>query len=147
MCPFPEIPIAFYLDQLREASEFLAAGNSLLIAVDHSAGKQMRVPVGDGWTFQMATGAVRLAVRHRAELFPCVVIDEGCWRFQIKVGRPVPAEYLAAETDLIPAGKHLLNEMLPHFRSYPKQCSHQLIKCFQPPPTAAVDAAGGEFPR
>ena len=70
LCPFPEIPTAFYLDQLREASEFLAAGNSLLIAIDHAAGKQMRVPVGEGWTFQMATGAVRLAVRHRAELIP-----------------------------------------------------------------------------
>jgi len=147
LCPFPEIPTSFYRDQLREASEFLAAGNSLLIAIDHAAGKQISVPVGDGWTFQMATGALRLAVRHRAELFPCVVIDEGRWRFQIKLGRPVPAEYLAAEIDLMPAGKHLLNEMLPHFRSHPKQCSSQLIKCFQPAPAATADAAHGKSQR
>ena len=48
-----------------------------------------------------------------------MVIDEGRWRFQIKLGLRVPAEYLAAENDLIPAGKHLLDEMLPHFRSHP----------------------------
>jgi lauroyl/myristoyl acyltransferase len=135
-CPFPEIPTTFYLDQLREASEFLAAGNSLLMAIDHAAGKQMNVPAGEGWTFQMATGAVRLAIRHRAELIPCVVIDEGRWRFHIKLGRPVPAEYLAAEADWIQAGKHLLNEMLPHFRNHPRQCSKLLFKYFQPAPPA-----------
>lgn len=146
-CPFPEIPTAFYLDQLREVSGFLAAGNSLLIAMDHAAGNQMSVPVCDGWTFRMATGAVRLAVRHRAELIPCVVLDEGRWRFQIKLGRPVPAEYLAAEIDLTPAGKHLLNEMLPHFRNHPKQCSSQLIKCFHLSPAATADATLDENPR
>lgn len=146
-CPFPEIPTAFYSDQLREVNEFLAAGNSLLIAIDNARGRQMNVPVCEDWTFQMATGAVRLAIRHQAELIPCVVIDEGHWRFQIKLGRPVPAEYLTAEADWLHAGKHLLNDMLPHFRSHPKQCSHQLIKCFQPSPPASADAARGEFPR
>ncbi len=128
--PFPEIPTTFYLDQLREANEFLAAGNTLLIAIDNAAGKQMNVPVCAGWTFQMATGAVRLAIRHRAVLIPCAVIDEGRWRFQIKLGRPVPAEYLAAEVDWIHAEKHLLHELLPHFRNHPKQCSNQLIEIF-----------------
>ena len=50
--PFPEIPIAFHLDQLRAADGFLAAGNSLMVAIDNVAGKQMDVPVGDGWTFK-----------------------------------------------------------------------------------------------
>jgi lauroyl/myristoyl acyltransferase len=131
-CPFPEIPTVFYLDQLREATEFLAAGNSLLIAIDNEAGKQMNVPVCEGWTFQMATGAVRLAIRHRAELISCAVIDEGRWRFRIELGRPVPVEYLTAEVDWVHAGKHLLDELLPHFRNHPKQCSNQLIKNFQP---------------
>ena len=136
--PFPEIPTVFYLDQLREANGSLAAGNPLLVAIDHAAGKQMQVPVGEGWTFQMATGVVRLAIRHRAELIPCVVIDEGHWRFQLKLGRPVPAEYLTAESDWLHAGKHLLNEMLPHFRNHPDQCL-DFIKNFQPAPPATPD--------
>jgi len=137
--PFPGVPTVFYLDQLRAADKFLAAGNSLLVAIDYVAGKQMDVPVGDGRTFRMATGAVRLAIRHGAELIPCSIIDEGLWRFQIELGRPVPAEYLATETDLVPAGKHLLNELLPHFRNHSGQCSDQLVRCSQPSPPALPD--------
>lgn len=146
--PFPEIPTCFYLDQLRKASEFLSAGNLLLIAIDNAAGKQMSVPVGEGWRFQMATGAVRLAIRHQAELISCVVIDEGHWRFRVKLGRPVPAEYLTAGVDWTQAGKHLLDEMLPHFRKHPGHCSYQLIKYFQScPPVPSAATAPDEFTR
>lgn len=128
--PFPGIPTAFYSDQLREVNKFLAAGNALLIAIDDTAGKQMSVPACEGWTFRMATGAVRLAIRHQAELIPCTVIDNGRWHFQIKLGRPVPSEHLAAGVDWTQAGKHLIDEMLPHFRNHPEQCSNHLIKFF-----------------
>ena len=134
LCPFPGSPTSFYQDQLREANEFLAAGNLLLIAFDNATGKQMSVPVCEGWTYQMATGAVRLAIRHRAELVPCAVIDEGRWRFRIIIGSPVPAEFLAGGVDWIHAGRHLLNELLPVFQEHPGQCSNQLIKYFQPSP-------------
>jgi len=134
--PFPGVPSVFHRDRLRAADEFLAAGNPLLVAIDYMAGKQMDVPIGDGRTFQMATGAVRLAIRHRAELIPCSIIDGGLWRFQIELGRPVPADYLATETDLLPAGKHLLNELLPPFQNHSGQCPDQLISCSQPSPPA-----------
>jgi len=133
--PFPEIPTAFYVDQLRPATKFLAAGNPLLVALDTGAGNQMNVNIGEGWTFQMSTGVMRLANRHQAELIPCVIIDEGRWQFQIKLGRPVPAEYLASETAWIHAGKHLLDEMLPHFRNHPDQLTDTLAKYFRPSPS------------
>ncbi len=146
--PFPELPTSFCQDRLREAIEFLAAGNPLLIAIDNAAGKQMNVPVGNGWSFQMATGAVRLAIRHQAELISCVVIDEGHWWFRVKLGRPVPAEYLAAGVDWTRAGKHLLAEMLPHFRNHPGHCSYQLIEYFQPcPPVPSAATVPDEFSR
>jgi lauroyl/myristoyl acyltransferase len=144
LSPFPGIPTTLHLDQLREANEFLAAGNALLIAIDNDLGKQMNVPVCEGWTFQMAAGAVRLAIRHRAELIPFVLIDEGCWRFQMKLGRPVPAEYLATQADWTHAGKHLVNEMLPHFRNHPQQCSKLMVECLRPPPPAAPDGKSPE---
>jgi hypothetical protein len=114
LSPFPGVPTVFHLDQLRAANEFLAAGNSLLVAIDNVTGKQMNVP----------------------ELIPCSIIDEGGWRFHIELGRPVPAGCLAAEVDWVRAGKHLLDELLPRFRNRPRQCLNQLIKCFQPAPPA-----------
>jgi hypothetical protein len=135
--PFPEIPIAFHLDQLRAANGFLASGNALMVAIDNVAGKQMNVPVGGDWTFQMATGAIRLAMHHRAELIPCSIVDEGRWRFHIELGRPAPEEFLAAETDWVRAGKHLLDELLPRLQGHPRQCLNQLINCFRPGPPAA----------
>jgi hypothetical protein len=134
--PFPEIPTAFYQDQLRAAVEFLAARNPLLVSIDMPVGKQMNVPFGEGWTFRMATGAIRLAIRHRAELIPCSIVDEGRWRFHIELGRPVPEKLLAADADWVCAGKHLLDEQLPRFRNHPRQCLNQLIECFQPAPSA-----------
>jgi lauroyl/myristoyl acyltransferase len=128
---FPEIPNAFQLDQLREAGQFLAAGNVLMVALDHAAGKQVRVPFCDGWNFQMATGAVRLAARHQAELIPACIIDEGGWRFRIELGRPVPAELLAAKDGWSRAGKHLLDEMRPHFQDHPEQCSKKMLGCLE----------------
>jgi lauroyl/myristoyl acyltransferase len=119
--PFPEIQTVFYMDQLRESSKFLAEGNVLLSAMDGLLGKQMDVPFGEGWTIQMATGAIRMAIRHQAELIPCSIIDEGGWRFRIELGRPVPKNFLTAGSDLIHAGKHLIDEMIPHFMAHPEQ--------------------------
>lgn len=120
--PLPKVPGAIYLDQLRELAEFLAAGNLLYVAIDAPTGKQMRVPFCDGWDFQMATGAIRLALRHQAELIPCSITDEGSWHYRITLGRPVPGEHLTAEADWSRAGKHLLDEMLPRIQSRPDQC-------------------------
>jgi lauroyl/myristoyl acyltransferase len=131
--PFPQISTAFSLDQLREVSAFLAAGNQLCIAIDvpYSEGKQMDVPFCEDWTFRMATGAVRLAARQHAELIPCVIVDEGDWHFRLELGRPVPKEFLATEADWPQAGKHLLNEMMPHLQAHPEQCHRDLILCLR----------------
>ena len=88
--PLPEVPVAMYLDQLRELARFFAAGNILYMAVDAPTGKQMTVPFCDGWDFQMATGAIRFASRYEADLIPCSITDEGSWRYRITLGRPVP---------------------------------------------------------
>jgi hypothetical protein len=128
-----ENPIMFFTDQLRQVSEFLAAGNSLLIAIDGNCGKQMSVPAREGWVFQMATGPIRLATRHQAELIPCSIIDEGRWQSRIELGRPVPRELLTAEADGISAGKHLLEEMSVHFQACPEQCSTHLAGRFRLP--------------
>jgi lauroyl/myristoyl acyltransferase len=129
--PSPKIPIAFYQNQLREAVEFIAAGNPLLMPIDALNGRQMMIPFSDGWDFQMATGAVRLAIRQQAELISCSIIDEGGWHFRIKFGRPVPKEFLIANVDWSRAGKHLLDEMIPDFQARPEQCLANLTGCLK----------------
>jgi hypothetical protein len=126
--PLPEVPGTLYLDELRELAKFLAAGNFLLMAIDAPTGKQMIVPFCDGWDFQMATGAIRFAIRHQAELIPCSAIDEGSWHYRITLGRPVPGEHLTPEADWSSAGKHLLGEMLPHFQARPDQCCDAMTR-------------------
>ena len=86
------------------------------MAIDAPTGKQMIVPFCDGWDFQMATGAIRFAIRHQAELIPCSIIDEGSWHYRITLGRPVPREHLTPEADWSRAGKRLLGEMLRSFK-------------------------------
>jgi hypothetical protein len=120
--PLPEVPVAMYPDQLRELAKFLAAGNLLYLAIDAPTGKQMAVPFCEGWDFQMATGAIRFAIHHQAELITCSITDEGSWHYRITLGRPVPREHLAAEADWSCAGKHLLGELLPLFKARPDQC-------------------------
>jgi lauroyl/myristoyl acyltransferase len=120
--PFPEMPVVFCQDQLPQAIEFLRSGNPLLMAIDSRHGKQLEVPFREDWNFEMPTGALRLAVRHQAELIFCSVIEEGHWRFRIEFGQPVPKKFLADETDLLPAAKHLVNEMAVQYAKHPEQC-------------------------
>jgi lauroyl/myristoyl acyltransferase len=128
---FPDIPPVFYPYQLREIGKFLIAGNVLVIAVDGNSGNQVEVPINAHFNFHMATGAMRLAVRRGARLFPCNIIDEGLWRFRVEIGRPVPEEFLSDTPDFISAGKHLLGEMLPCFRAHPEQCTKMVFESFR----------------
>jgi hypothetical protein len=129
--PLPEIPTVFYLDQLRKISAFLAAGNILGVAIDARAKKQMTIPFCEGWTFRMATGALRMAIHHQAELIPCLITDDGDWHFRLELGWPTPKEFLRYELDWPRAGKHILNEMMPHLLTHPEQCQREFISCLQ----------------
>lgn len=136
--PFPMIPSVLYLDQLREVVRVLAAGGIMVVSIDYPAGRLLEVPLGEGWTFRMATGAVRLAARHGAELIPCNMIQAGPWRYRLELGQSVPREHLTGDADLVAAGKHLIAESLPHWHRHPEQCDSELQECFQPVPTLAT---------
>jgi hypothetical protein len=99
--------------------------------VPGSEDKKVEVPFCAGWTFRMNTGALRLALRQRAELIPASIIDEGGWRFRIELGRPVPEELLAGEAGWPRAGKFLLDEMMPYFQDRPELCKGDFILCLK----------------
>lgn len=130
--PLPQIPVALYQDQLRETAQLLMGGNLLVIAVDIRAVRQIEVPFGEGWTLQMATGALRFASRHQAQLMPCSITDEGAWHFRMKIGRPVPEKYLRPQLDAQRAGEHLIEEMRPDFQAHPGQCWTELTRSLKP---------------
>ena len=119
---YPDTPCAIYADQLRELARFVAAGNVMYIAIDAPTGKQMVVPFCEGWDFQMATGAIRLASRFEAEIIPCTITHDGAWRYCITLGRPAPKEWLSNEANWPQVGKHLLAEMMPVFNAHPDLC-------------------------
>jgi hypothetical protein len=141
-CVRPEVPLTLYQEQWREVAEFLKAGSPLLVAIDVPRGRQLNIPFGEGWTFQMAAGAVRLARQHQAELIPCCIIDEGAWHFRIKLGPPAPQDCLASDTEGHRAGRYLLETMLPHFQSSPEQCLDDLTRCLKPDPATGTPDSG-----
>lgn len=131
LTPFPEVPTVICRDELSRAIGLLKTGIPLLVAVDSPNGKQLQVPIQEGWSFQMATGAIRMAISQEAELISCAIIDEGRWHYRIELGRPVPRELLTAGNDWLPAGIFLLEQLLPHVRNHPEQ-SLAVIKRIQP---------------
>ena len=131
--PWPKI--VFGQDQVEAADEFLKAGNLLLVALDMPRGQQINIPFGDGWTFQMAASAMHLARTHQADLIPCCIVDEGDWNFQIRLGSSVPRELLVLDSDLVRAGKHLIDEVTSVFHAHPHQCHGNFSSCLKPDPS------------
>ena len=139
---FPEVPMTFYQDQLAEAILHLEHGGVLAIALDSDNGRQMRLPVGDGWMCQLATGPFRLARRHGAVLVPCAIYNERPWHVAVEFGAPVGADVLAAGD--AQAGADLLSKLLPVLLAHPAAWTPQLGARFSrtsPLPTATEAAA------
>lgn len=134
---FTDFPAVLHADRMREVMEFLAAGNTLIIAVDARAKKNIAIPAGGDVHFQMATGPLRLGAGTQARVFPAYILDDGRWHFHVKLCRPVPAELLAGAPDFQAAGKHILDELLPVFRAHPEQCTDSIINGFMVQSSAA----------
>lgn len=139
---FPDIPVTFYQDQLPQAIAHLERGQVLAIALDAANGRQMRLPVGDGWMCQLATGPFRMARQHKALLASCVIYNERLWHVAVEFGAPVDPELLAAGDE--PAGAALLAGLWPVLLAHPEEWSPHLAARFArtsaPPVEADEDA-------
>jgi hypothetical protein len=116
---FPEIQAAYHQDEIPSAIDHLKSGWPLAVAIDVSKGRQMQVTSEAGWTVPLATGAVRLARRHRLQLIACAIYDEGPWRFAIELSPPVSAEVWARGDEAV--GAELISNLLPVLRRHPQQ--------------------------
>ena len=88
--PFPNVPNVLYGDQLRELVRIFRTGGASLLAIDNPVGRLIDVPVGEGRVYRMATGSLRMAAEHGAELIPCNIIHTGPWRFRIELANRCP---------------------------------------------------------
>lgn len=118
LSPFPEKPVAYCQDQLREMIHALRSGCPVIVAVDTNIGRTLPVALDDATQFTLATGAMRLALRSGADLLPLTIIDEGVWRFRIVVDAPVP---LIDEDGFAAAGSQLMRTLIAHMREHPEQ--------------------------
>jgi lauroyl/myristoyl acyltransferase len=137
---FPEVPTVFNSDELANAIKFVLSGKPLIIAMDGKRGRQLDIPVCDGWIFQMATGPLRIAARHDAMIFPCVMIVEGLWRYRIKIGEPVPDLWLAQGKEN-EAALHLVRQILHHIQRHPDQCRPRMLECIKPSAPSSIPVA------
>lgn len=130
LSPFPNLPTVLYRgDQLRQLVEMLTQGCVLLLAADRPRGKQISITLDDDWSFNMATGAIRLASYHDAELVPCSMIDEGRWHFHLRIAKPVPRHLLNGDETV--AGEWLLQSFLPSITERPEHSDRYLAECFK----------------
>ena len=125
---FPDIPLTFYQDQLAAAIAHLKRGRVLAMALDGINGRQMQLPVADGWTFRLATGPFRLARQHQTLLMACNIYNEKPWHVAVEVGTPVDPAILAAGDE--PAGAAILADLWPLLRAHPQDWYPELAARF-----------------
>jgi hypothetical protein len=121
---FPDIPLTFYQDQLPAAIAHLKSGRTLAMALDGIGGRQMQLPLPDGWTFQFATGPFRLARQHHALLMPCNIYNESPWHLTLEISPPLDPALLAAGDE--PAAAAILAHLWPQFLAHPHDWTPQL---------------------
>jgi len=130
---FSDIPSTFYQDQLADAIAHLECGRVLAIALDSSNGRQMQLPVGEGWMCQLATGPFRLARRHDAVLMSCTIYNERPWHVAVEFGAPVGHGLLVAGE--AQAGADLLRGLWPVLQAHPTEWTPHLEARFSRPST------------
>jgi lauroyl/myristoyl acyltransferase len=131
LTPPAGVPVVFPTRQISHVRKILTDGRRLLIWMDVDRGKQIQVPF-ENHLFRMATGPIRLAAMAKAELIPCLIVENGSWQFVIHLGAAVPRRYLGSSPDLKPAAAHLLKEFLPIVNRYSSQSGFRLASAITP---------------
>jgi len=137
-------PAGFDLTELRRAFEHLRAGRILAMAVEGRHAQHLRLS-GEGFTFDMATGILRLAAATGAVVMPCLITAGPRMSFTVHLGEPVPDELVVDADRHRAACDHLLREFLAVVGRHPGQFHVQLIEHLHPA-TGGVPAAAEALP-
>jgi len=133
-------PIVFDRTELRRAFEHLRAGRILATAVEGRHDRHLRLS-GEGFTFDMATGLLRLAAAAGAVVMPCLIAAGPRMSFTVHLGEPVPDELVVDADRHRAACDHLLREFLAVVRRHPGQSHTQLIEHLHPATGGVPSAA------
>jgi lauroyl/myristoyl acyltransferase len=136
----PDGPAVFHVSRLRRAHEHLRAGRILAMTMEGRYTRHIRLE-GDGFTFDMATGLVRLAAATGALVIPCLVEAGPYLSFTIHLGEPVPDELVVDADRHRAACEHLLREFVAVVRRHPGQSQAFFINHFQPATAGVAPAA------
>jgi hypothetical protein len=109
----------FLRGDTRAMVRFLTPGRAFLVQVDYDKGKVVDLD-WHGTRWQLSSGAFRLARLANAAVVPLVALDDGLWRYRIRVGTPVPDTLIAAGDDAASAA-HVFNELMPLMADVPDQ--------------------------
>ena len=122
-----DLPIVFDLTELRGMLAHLRAGRIVAVAVEGRHVRHIRLD-GDGFTFRMASGPLRIAAASGAVVIPCLLAAGPRMSFIAHFGEPVPRELVADPEQHHAACDHLLRELLAVVRRYPGQSHSVLIR-------------------
>ncbi|MEO5753843.1 MAG: hypothetical protein ABIR38_03970 [Chthoniobacterales bacterium] len=140
LSPPAGVPLAVSVNEMRRMRELLQPGRRLLVLLDVARGRQLKVPF-DGHSFQLATGAFRLAASTGAEVIPCLITENNGWQFDIHLGSPIPRRDLGQKPDFERAGAHFLQEALSVIQCFSSQCGQRLLSCISPRSTEPSEMA------
>ncbi len=130
------IPPAFHLDQLSDVVREFKKGNPLTMAFDARHNREVTIPLPDGSGYRVATGAIRLAKKYGARLFPCVLYNTGPWRFTFEMAPAVPTDALEQDDQI--AAQDIVSKLLPIFMQHPDQWNTEMLDQFVPSSTTVT---------
>ena len=139
LSPPAEVPVFIFARDLSPFPRFshirqiLGPGRRLLVMVDPNRGVMADIPFEDR-LFHMATGAIRLAQMTGARLIPCMITEDSTWKFTIRIGTPVPQEWIGRSPDMQLIGTHLLGEFSKVVKRFPVQCKMRCLRAMWPLP-------------
>lgn len=122
------LPTHFQAGDAWSIKRYLTAGRCVLVAIDYPQGEQVRTDF-EGSTLQLSTPPFRLARLSGSAVVPIVVRADGVWRFEMRVGRPVPDAIIQAG-DYPAAVAHVVGELLPIAAGRPDQAMPLLVRSF-----------------
>ncbi len=133
-------PVVFHHSELRRALELLRAGQIVLIAAEGRFARHLRLS-GEGFTFDMATGPLRIAAATGALVIPSLITAGPRMSFTVHLGEPVPDALVVDARRHRAACAHLLREFLAVVRRHPGQSHRMLIDHLDPATDGAPSVA------
>jgi lauroyl/myristoyl acyltransferase len=106
----------------RKVVQVLDAGGTVAITNNTDLGRWEQFPFGASAKLRIATTPLKLALRHKAALFPVNVLEiEPLTRYRVTVGPEIEARSVGDADPLAAMAAQYIDYLLPLVRAYPDQ--------------------------